>query len=1009
MDVPNLLVIDDEEEILKIIRAILSAEGYRVATETDGFQGLARLAGERFDVVISDLMMPDIDGLTILREVKKRDPTAEVILITAYGSTETAIEALRQGAYDYITKPFNRADLVHAVKQALNYRALHREKDNLLFRLQQQRDDLQKMLDAAKSLAQMRHLPADLAREVNRLAHQHLNAVTALTVYNAKGRLLFTATADMFHPQWQKIFSQHPPHTHILQSLWSNLPRYSHSFLLDPQQTGLPWPPAETGNLPPLLMTPLAESDRSPAAILWAQGVTNPPAIELVQKLEIFGSHLHSALENAHFLAAQQQMLQARNRLVEASRRITTILNPTELLQTILEAALAVVEHAGMAVIYAGSAAGWQTLSLTRGDPVPVESSPVPESVLRQILIERQTTYLPRWSDWPASPEASLLAEPIGTTSIPVGVLALLSDSPDAFDDDDFQLMEMLADQAAIALQNARLYQEARRADELEALQETGQAIVSSLDLHDVAMTAMSFARGLTGASACCIHLYRQIGPTIEPDTVITLDDQKPFGPADCQKAAELSRQTVESGRTEAWIWRAPAQEAAPGDIKAWLSIPLVAGQTVLGTMELGSEDARAFNQDDIRLTGIIAVQTTTAVQNANLFRELSSAYQDLSRQQEEILRKTSTLRALFNSITDGLYIVDRDHRIVAINQAEADRLKQPVDMLIGRVCSAALWGQAAEPLAELIDRTFTGGQEGAWEADTAGPAGDLFRDRSVRTYPIFKTRPETDTAGGPAEVEQVIIFAQDVSEQRRLQASLFRSANLAAVGQLASSIAHQINNPLTVVVANAQLLEMELDPSSPDYALVQDILQAGEQIRHAVQNLLDFSMQERYEWFETSVSDTIGDALLLAGHSLRKSRIRVEEEIAPLPEIIASASHLKLLWLNLILNARDAITARLRGETGGEPAEEGVITVRAHQKNPDQLEVQITDNGVGILPEHQDRLFHPFFTTKGPKHMGLGLYTCRAIVERHSGQIDVANNTGQPGVTVTVVLPVRQ
>jgi two-component system NtrC family sensor kinase len=303
------------------------------------------------------------------------------------------------------------------------------------------------------------------------------------------------------------------------------------------------------------------------------------------------------------------------------------------------------------------------------------------------------------------------------------------------------------------------------------------------------------------------------------------------------------------------------------------------------------------------------------------------------------------------------------------------------------------------------VQTTLESGLEGNWESQiTPGKRGP-FTDRDVRAYPIFGLPGDDDQPNREKQVLQVIIFAQDVSEKRRLQASLFRSANLAAVGQLASSIAHQINNPLTVIIANTQLMEMDTPPDSFNYPIITDILEAGAQIRQIVQNLLDFSTQDVYEWFETGVEDTLADALALVAHSLRKSHIEVVKQIDPLPTIIASASHLKLLWMNLLLNARDAISARL-AENGGSKTE-GIITIAAGRVS-DQVQIQISDNGVGLAPQHRPMLFHPFFTTKTTgKNPGLGLYTCRAIIESHDGQIDIESNPAGAGAVVTVTLPI--
>ncbi len=209
---------------------------------------------------------------------------------------------------------------------------------------------------------------------------------------------------------------------------------------------------------------------------------------------------------------------------------------------------------------------------------------------------------------------------------------------------------------------------------------------------------------------------------------------------------------------------------------------------------------------------------------------------------------------------------------------------------LIGKPCNHTIWGPATNAVSNLVRKTFETGHTLSGESGYPGseqPEDDRgpFISRDVHTYPIFSQT---------GEVDQVIIFAQDISEKHHLQATLFRSANLASVGQLASSIAHEINNPLTVVIANSQVLQMDIPTSDPNQALVDYILEAGTRIQHIVQNLLDFSTQEKYEWFRVEVDRTIDDALMLIAAPLRKGNIKVIKQIESLPAILASPNHLK-------------------------------------------------------------------------------------------------------------------
>jgi DNA-binding NtrC family response regulator len=128
---PRVLVCDDKENFLKLFQRILPEDRYEVVTAADGARGLALLAASSFDLVISDIRMPGADGLTVLREARARDPDAEVVLMTAYASVPAAVEAMREGAYDYLAKPFEPAQAQLVVERALERRSLRRQARDL--------------------------------------------------------------------------------------------------------------------------------------------------------------------------------------------------------------------------------------------------------------------------------------------------------------------------------------------------------------------------------------------------------------------------------------------------------------------------------------------------------------------------------------------------------------------------------------------------------------------------------------------------------------------------------------------------------------------------------------------------------------------------------------------------------------------------------------------------------------------------------------------------------------
>ena len=418
------------------------------------------------------------------------------------------------------------------------------------------------------------------------------------------------------------------------------------------------------------------------------------------------------------------------------------------------------------------------------------------------------------------------------------------------------------------------------------------------------------------------------------------------------------------------------------------VALPLITRENLIGVLTLANNNAEVFNRETIQRMTVFCQQAAIALENAQLFNELASAYIDLSQSREEILRNRNMLTTIFDSISDGLYILNDNLTISAINRIEAEHQGYTADDLIG--CSfLSLPGPGAAPLLiKQIQSAISTGREHLWIAPEAEINPHL-KNREFRIYPIRNK---------PAQTDQVIVLANNISALRQWQASLFRSANLAAVGQLAGSVAHQINNPLTVTMANSQLLLLDNQTNSEVMDLAGGIFKAGERIQSIVGNLLEFSNQENYQFVETSLVKTIDDALALIVKPLQKANVTLYKDYQIDPIISASVSHLKLVWINLVINARDSVV---------EFTKEPTITISTLPVGDDHVAVAITDNGSGIPTEHLDQIFHPFFSTKlKDKAIGLGLYSVQLLTERHSGQITVNSQPGN-GATFKVILPI--
>ena len=139
----RILVVDDEEQVVAIFRDLLTQQGYDVVSSDNGDDAIAKVTSEKFDLVLTDINLPGVDGLEVVRAAKAADKDTVVILITGYASTTTAIDALRQGAYDYITKPFDLWETNKAIERGLESRSLVVQNRKLIEQLERANSELQ--------------------------------------------------------------------------------------------------------------------------------------------------------------------------------------------------------------------------------------------------------------------------------------------------------------------------------------------------------------------------------------------------------------------------------------------------------------------------------------------------------------------------------------------------------------------------------------------------------------------------------------------------------------------------------------------------------------------------------------------------------------------------------------------------------------------------------------------------------------------------------------------------
>ena len=404
-----------------------------------------------------------------------------------------------------------------------------------------------------------------------------------------------------------------------------------------------------------------------------------------------------------------------------------------------------------------------------------------------------------------------------------------------------------------------------------------------------------------------------------------------------------------------------PAPGAPP--VPTVLIAPLLSGGHFFGVMQLARRGGgAAFTQGDLKLADGVAGQTAVALERARLVEE--------SRRLVRAVESTG----------EAVLLTDAQRRIRFVNPAFLRTFGYAREELIGRDASFL-----TERLSPEWVRTLTRdlSQQG-WRGEAVA------RRRDGHEFPILLDvsliRDERDRVVG------AVALLEDISEQKLLQEQLGRADRLAASGEIAAGIAHEVNNALVGILAQAELAHTGATVEQLRTALSR-VEGQGRRIASIVQALLGFARPQPPRREAVELPGLVNETLALLDHDLRRHRVRVAVEFEPgLSPVWVDAKQIEQVLVNLLTNAIQAMSA-----TGGD------LTVRG-TADQDRIRLDITDTGPGIAPELRTRIFDPFFTTKS-EGSGLGLSVSYGIVRAHDGDLTVRSELGQ-GTTFTLELP---
>lgn len=381
----------------------------------------------------------------------------------------------------------------------------------------------------------------------------------------------------------------------------------------------------------------------------------------------------------------------------------------------------------------------------------------------------------------------------------------------------------------------------------------------------------------------------------------------------------------------------------------------------------------------------------TIDVRSKDELGKLTESFNQMSRALSSTTVSKDYMDAILQHMLDPLFVVRVDGCIESRNSATARLLQYGDDDLVGRPV-ASLFASDENPFAD-------DGFQKVLDGETIQNLEVSFLTKmGQKIATVFSASALKDKDGKAAGI---ICVSRDITERKKLEARMLQTDKLSAVGQLAAGVAHEINNPLGIILGFAQSVKSQLAPTDPAFMGLEFIEKETVRCKDLVQNLLVFSRATRTEQREEiDLKATIEEALSLVTAQTRVKNVELFPELSlNLPRIKANKNQIQQIIINLCNNAMDAMS------NGGKIT---VRTGRKSYKGTDWIVIEVKDTGQGIPKDIQAKIFEPFFTTKEVgKGTGLGLSLVFEIVQKHQGTIELESEVGK-GATFIVSLPIH-
>ncbi len=667
------------------------------------------------------------------------------------------------------------------------------------------------------------------------------------------------------------------------------------------------------------------------------------------------------------------------------------------------------------------------------GEPVAADSIPGGEAFLDSGS-PLQGEALPEGLEFPwfGGVSYAYLLMPLRYRGHFIGAIHLGRTRPQPFSRQEEQALVMLAGHLAGLLENVRLHAETQqRAENLALIHTVVQRVVGLTSVDEIAQASaelmaanFAFDRVLVAGVPLSGERFTILG-------LAGLDADPGLRGARFPSACGLFGRVLLEGRSVRIAHLSgemACEPLSPLPQSAVMAVPLYDGERVFGALYV-ERVAKAFTSNDLMALQALAGVLSSVMVNAQRYQQLRTSVRQLQAVRETALdmagemdlevllgRVVHRVRLLLEAKGAELALLDAGSgkvRIVVSENPWQDYTGREIPMMGGIIGRVVALG---EPMVVSDYNTWEGRQnpdeEEPFCAVAAVPLrlkgqvmgvlsvsddteGRIFRSDDVRLLELLA--PQVAVFIRNARLYREL--QERMAAQKETEQQLIRSARLAAVGEMAAGVAHELNNPLTTVAGFVELVLDELPEDWSQRADLELVLREARRARSVVRNLLDFSRPGENIRLRTDMNALIGEVLTLVQHLIRTTGVELRLQLwDELPWVRVDPNQIKQVLLNLVHNALQAMPHG------------GVLTVQTTHKRRNRqrwLIVRVEDTGVGIHEENLSRIFEPFFTTRPVgSGTGLGLSVSYGIIKEHGGHIEVDSTPGK-GSVFTVWLPV--